>query len=528
MADPPPTPLAIYQSALAALRQRRGLEHSDAANYSQLATHLSRSGRADWAAEVLALVDRLVTDAQLKFQLALAYRDVQQMESACRAIDAAAALAADDANIAFARAQLYYEAWRPSSALFERAHGLATDNPALIRNWALALADEGRDDEARRLLREQLTLWPTWTDGHLTLTTLLVTGGTESFDESFRQACAAYPENVDLALAWFGVLAQAKDYDRAGQILRDANTGVRASLKCRMAEVFLRAETGLELSDKDLRGPLAQQHDPGYDLCLVRYLLRRGRPDVAEELALRHTAGASQRTFWPYLSLCWRLRDADSGRWLEEEGALIAIDTVELREPALGRLRDHLRTLFIQRKPYLEQSVRGGVQTSRNLFCHPDPLIQRLRRDVTEKVNLYRERLDSNASGHPLRSFSPERVHFSGAWSVQLRGGGYHTSHTHTQGWLSSALYVDVPDPATRGEAPAGYLKFGEPPPELGLHLPPIRQIAPEAGRLVLFPSYYWHGTVPFDAGERMTVAFDVAPGPGATTAGPHAQDTRA
>ncbi|MEO1080984.1 MAG: putative 2OG-Fe(II) oxygenase [Pseudomonadota bacterium] len=523
MADPQPTPLAIYQSALAALQQRRGLDRSDAANYAQLAAHLSRSGRADWAAEVLSLVDRLVVDAQLKFRLALAFRDVQQMESACRAIDEAAALSADDANIAFARAQCYYEAWRPSSALFEQANRLATANPELIRNWALALAAEGFGEEARRLLREQLAVWPTWTEGHLTLTTLLVTGGADSFDESFRQACKTHPENIDLPMAWFGVLAQARDYDLARQVLEDVQGEGRATLKYRMAEVFLQAESGSELSDDDLRGPLAQQRDPGYDLCLVRYLLRRGRPGQAAELALRHTTGASQRMFWPYLALCWRLCDADSYRWLEEDGGLITVDSVELSEPALGELRDVLRTLFVQRKPYLEQSVRGGVQTSRNLFSHPDPLIQRLRQEVTRKVMRYRERLESNASGHPLRSFCPERLHFSGAWSVQLRGGGFHSTHTHTHGWLSSALYVDVPDRATLGEAPAGYLSFGDPPPELGMNLPPVRQIEPEAGRLVLFPSYCWHGTVPFDAGERTTVAFDIAPGPGVAVDSPRA-----
>ncbi|MBK9588986.1 MAG: hypothetical protein IPO50_10640 [Sphingomonadales bacterium] len=36
------------------------------------------------------------------------------------------------------------------------------------------------------------------------------------------------------------------------------------------------------------------------------------------------------------------------------------------------------------------------------------------------------------------------------------------------------------------------------------------RLIEPKPGRLVMFPSTMWHGTVPFDAGERLTVAFDV------------------
>ena len=38
----------------------------------------------------------------------------------------------------------------------------------------------------------------------------------------------------------------------------------------------------------------------------------------------------------------------------------------------------------------------------------------------------------------------------------------------------------------------------------------PEHFIQPRAGRLVLFPSYLWHGTTPIHGSEpRMTVAFD-------------------
>jgi hypothetical protein len=36
--------------------------------------------------------------------------------------------------------------------------------------------------------------------------------------------------------------------------------------------------------------------------------------------------------------------------------------------------------------------------------------------------------------------------------------------------------------------------------------------VQPECGLLVLFPSYFWHGTVPFHEGGRLTAAFDVSP----------------
>ena len=86
--------------------------------------------------------------------------------------------------------------------------------------------------------------------------------------------------------------------------------------------------------------------------------------------------------------------------------------------------------------------------------------------------------------------------------------------HTHPMGWISSALYVTVPEESQRGVAPAGYLQFGKPPPELALALEPYGSIEPKPGRLVLFPSTMWHGTAPFTNGERMTIAFDVVPAP--------------
>jgi hypothetical protein len=60
---------------------------------------------------------------------------------------------------------------------------------------------------------------------------------------------------------------------------------------------------------------------------------------------------------------------------------------------------------------------------------------------------------------------------------------------------------------------PDGCLAFGEPgivttPPLHAQH-----SVRPEAGTLVLFPSYVWHGTVPFYSDRaRLTVAFDAVP----------------
>ena len=81
-------------------------------------------------------------------------------------------------------------------------------------------------------------------------------------------------------------------------------------------------------------------------------------------------------------------------------------------------------------------------------------------------------------------------------------------------GWLSSAFYVQLPHAVKDDQKKEGWFKLGEPSIALPTPIQAKKYIKPVVGKLVLFQSYMWHGTIPFDADEtRMTVAFDVAHG---------------
>ncbi|QNP44253.1 hypothetical protein H9L15_07275 [Sphingomonas daechungensis] len=95
---------------------------------------------------------------------------------------------------------------------------------------------------------------------------------------------------------------------------------------------------------------------------------------------------------------------------------------------------------------------------------------------------------------------------------MRLRSHGHHSNHVHPLGWISSALYLALPERGHEERSDAGWFTLGQPDEKLGIELEPWRKIQPKVGQLVLFPSWMWHGTVPFEEGERMTVAFDVSP----------------
>jgi hypothetical protein len=272
-------------------------------------------------------------------------------------------------------------------------------------------------------------------------------------------------------------------------------------------EAVCRAELGQSAAAERLFARFAGTDDWTLRVRHVRHLLRTGRPAEAAALAETMLGTPAADPFWPYLSIAWRLLGDPRWEWLEGDERFVGVYDLDL--PSLDALAARLRTLH---RTTHQQSVRGGTQTQGTLFSRIEPEIRTLRAAVVEAVEAHIAQLPPVRPDHPLLGLKRGgRVRFSGSWSVRLTGGGHHANHIHPAGWFSSALYVGLPEPGTLGADRAGWLTLGEPQAELGLDLPPFRRIEPKPGRLVLFPSTLWHGTVPFEAGERLTVAFDVA-----------------
>lgn len=435
-------------------------------------------------------------------------RAAQDMPAACAAITEAAKAAPDHPTIAFMQAQFAYEGWFPAAALFERAALINPGNTDVVRNFALALASEGEGARAERLLEGVLARMPGWLEGHGTLATLRVTAGDSDPWRSYA-AAAASSAPAPLYAAWFQRLAAAKDWAGAEAVLAQAEArGATAGLA--LMRLYLACESGTAPADPAIFAPLAASTDPGLALLQVRHALRHGDWPRALALAEVQLQGPHAGQFWPYCSLAWRLLDDPRAAWLEGDPGFAASIDLDLSEQGLSALADFVRGLHRMAAPYPEQSVRGGVQTDRNLLLHHAPVVVALRARLCDVVARWRDSLPGGDAGHPLLSRKPDSIRFSGSWSVRLAGGGYHSAHTHPLGWASTALYLAVPDDP--GEGHAGQLALGLPPPELGLDLAPLRYLRPRAGRLAIFPSTTWHGTVPFAGEERLTIAFDIAP----------------
>ena len=181
-------------------------------------------------------------------------------------------------------------------------------------------------------------------------------------------------------------------------------------------------------------------------------------------------------------------------------------------------LRETLEELHITRSNPLSQSVKGGTQTPGNLFLQPHPVIGDLKKAI--QATLAREfnaaLFKRLAEGHPVNVARGKSFSLQAAWSIRVTQGGYHRPHVHPKGWYSSAYYVSLPsemkdaDPAGN----QGSLAFGRPGISVPGAMDAERLVSPKEGLLALFPSYFWHETLPFNSDEpRVVVAFDTLPG---------------
>lgn len=481
-----------------------------------LARDARKAGRGGLAAPLLERLVAVAPREAAAWQLlGFAYGEEQRIPEAVRAFSKAATLEPDDPLTAFGHAQASLDAGFPAAALFAHARTLAPGDLATVNGRAAALLAQGEPAAAEALLADTLLRHPDWLAGHKSLAGLRWTSGdSRHFTRGYAAACRVEPRNLALRLAWFSALAQARDWEAAEQVLAEGEKLIGAAPAFAVARAFLAGESGDTKLAEDWFARTASIQDDVLGIAHLRHCLRTAQVAKAESLALDLLKRRSAPRIWPYLSLIWRLRGDPRAAWLDGAPPYIRAFDLELDSGELAELAAVLRRLHTTRAPYLEQSVRGGTQTDtdRQLFFRAEPQIQRLRAKVCAAIRTYVAAMPPPVPGHPLLGTPRGQFLFSGSWSVRLTAQGRHVSHTHPRGWISSALYVSLPQPGQGGAAPAGWIRFGVPPAELGLQLPGLGQFEPKPGRLILFPSTMWHETLPFEAGERLVIAFDVIP----------------
>jgi hypothetical protein len=253
--------------------------------------------------------------------------------------------------------------------------------------------------------------------------------------------------------------------------------------------------------------------------CAAEAALQGGDPQKAVALCRRALVlDPHDQIALSTMGTAWRVMGDERDEALNGYDTLI--QTFELEPPAgfadmesfNAELNAWLDRMHPATREYLNQSLRGGTQTPDQIFGKGHELVEKIRGRIDEAVTRYVAGLTEDEK-HPFLSRRAQDFRYAGSWSSRLRDCGFHVNHIHPQGWISSCYYVAVPRAVENEQERQGWIKFGEPTFGVALKDPIRRAIQPRPGRLVLFPSYMWHGTIPFhDAQARTTIAFDVVP----------------
>ncbi|MDE2051171.1 MAG: tetratricopeptide repeat protein [Gammaproteobacteria bacterium] len=492
---------------------------------SVLARHYNATGRAAAALAVAApFCARGGMDAELATQHVTALIALGRQTEAVSFYGSAAGAAPDSPAPAQALAIALNSAGRyaESAQIAHRALARGFRTATLCLTYARSLMAEGANDRAETALRDCLRLDPRLAEAHSSLAQIIWirTGDLTQAIAALDQTLRTFGNDDSLWATKAAILQGSGDaraaYDCLAPRVERAQAPPALLVRAGLSALDFDPAKALSLAQRAMRSIpdntsarnlLAAARigvgDPRGALQDIEASLARA-PDDQYLIALQSTA----------------LRLMGDERYAQLCDCRNLILPLEIEPPApwpdlASFLADLAASLNRLHDPdghaLLFQSLRHGTETTQDLTRSSDAAVRALFQAFAAPIARYLDHIGKGTD--PLRRRNSGRWRFNGSWSVRLRNCGFHMTHVHPRGWISSAFYVELPDVMAEARTDEGVLSFGRPGI---LTIPPLEpeySVRPKPGMLVLFPSYFWHGTVPFESRQpRLTVAFDAVP----------------
>jgi Tfp pilus assembly protein PilF len=433
---------------------------------------------------------------------------------------------------------------------FARARSADPANPARVNNHALALKQAGRFDEAVAAFDAALRLRPGHAATLANLGSCLIAADRPGEALApLEQAVRAEPargeswNNLGVALARTGdadaaadayrkALAARPDYDEARLNLADLHLAAgRDRDALGLAETVLRASPGhprasviaatlAERADDAARA-IALYRDcldraglhvvPGVNL--ARLLIAGGDPVQALALCERLIAAAPSVTTPLALAMAALDRMGDRAALARLTALDRLVRVIDLDHVAGFASVDAFNTALVAEleahpslRPDPEGLVTRGGRQSDDLARETTPASAALAAIAADRMEACRRDLPD--FDHPWIRARPASGSLT-LWGTILRPGGEVGAHIHAPNWLSGVYYPAFPDDDAGDR---GWFAIGALPAALGGG-GTLTTYRPRAGRMILFPSFLWHATLPFSGpSPRISLAFDLVP----------------
>ncbi len=156
-------------------------------------------------------------------------------------------------------------------------------------------------------------------------------------------------------------------------------------------------------------------------------------------------------------------------------------------------------------------AARNGYLTD-NLFVDKTKSIVVFKKLLLQKIKQYINSLPTSMQHHMLKHKTHDFE--INSWATWVKGDGFIDKHIHEESWISGAYYCRVPEITEQTTTKKGYFEYGCIPNDIEITIEKERgYIKPVEGKLIIFPSYLYHQTIPHESQEdRISIAFDLTP----------------
>ena len=344
----------------------------------------------------------------------------------------------------------------------ERAQALGVPEFELRFTRARALMLLYRPEEAEQEYARAVAERPRHLDAQTNLARLRFMRGDPFFTRNLEEALRAAPADLALHSALANLLFRAGHYAQAETRIRHVleTHGPLPQFRTQLAYVLLEQARLPEAEAEALEAATADPRNAGAADVLVTVLLARGRPEEALPFILGKRAQEPTAQNWiAHEAVVARLMGRPRYRELFDYERLVRRYRLEPPDgwSSMQELNAALLQVLDARHVFathpLEQSLRKGSQTTRNLVADPEPVIQAVLRSFETAVRHYVAETGTHPA-HPFMQRNTGAARIAEGWSVQLRRDGFHVNHvTIPRAGSARRTTSSVPD---RGKGQSG------------------------------------------------------------------------
>lgn len=464
-----------------------------------------------------------VSDINIKVSLGQAHLGLQQLRQAEALFEEVLQIqpnntsALNNLGIVLKKNCLFKEAIN----CFSKAHKFKPNSLEILKNLASCYTLVNDIEKSKEVYRQVLQQNPLDVEAHHWLNKMLWEHADKDFLKSYQLAIKSNSSNSELEYSYAIKLKQTDNFELAEEVLKKLLKRDKKHLNSLLELSSIANEQG---NFKDSLHYASEANKRNSNLFAVKLSLGKSLLSIGEykkalsifnKLISIHPLNQG---LWAYKTVALRgLKHADYDYLCDYEKFILSarIDLpkgfsslIEFNQS----LAEQLKTINLAKSHPLDQSLISGSQTSENLFDYHLPVIKTLFSSLKEQTSEFLAKLPKD-NKHPLLSRNTLNFIESDSWSVSLNNNGFHKNHYHSAGWMSSCYYVQVPQEVHQNTKQQGWINFGEPGFNMLEKFPSEISIEPHPGLLVQFPSYFWHGTTPFNSNEkRITTPYDILP----------------